>query len=285
MTIHLSQNRYGKSDVRVVKVTRNGQEHRLQELTVKVLLSGEFSDTYLTGDNSAVLPTDTIKNTIYVLAQEHPIHAIEEFAVDLSRHFQERLPHVSEVYVEIVEAIWHRMTVAGTLHPYAFTGSDTEKRVCAVTRQGTAVTIQSEIRDMVILKTTGSGFTNFLRDEYTTLQETSDRLLGTKVIAQWHYKQPMGDAAIGFVAVRNQLRQILLDIFATHTSDSLQNTLYEMGKAVLTQLPIVADIHLLMPNKHNLLVDFTPFQRDNPNQIFLPINEPFGSIEGTLYAD
>lgn len=281
MSIHLSHNRYGKSDVRLVKVTRNGQEHQIKELTLKVLLSGDFSATYLTGDNSAVLPTDTIKNTIYGLAKEHPINAIEEFCVDLSRHFQERLPHVTEVYVDIVETSWQRMTVAGALHPYAFTGTNIEKRVCTITRTGEAVTIQSGIQDLVILKTTGSGFSLFLRDEYTTLQETDDRILGTNLSAQWHYKHNQVD----FAATREGVRQGLIDIFATHESHSLQNTLYEMGKAVLAKQPDLADIHLLMPNKHNLLVDLSPFNLDNPNQIFMPINEPFGMIEGRLQAD
>lgn len=281
MTIKLSHNSYGKSDVRLVKVTRNGQEHHMQELTVKVILSGNFSDTYLTGDNRAVLPTDTIKNTVYVLAKDHPIPSIEEFGVDLSRHFQERLANVDEVYVDIVETSWQRMVIAGKLHPYAFTGTNTEKNCCTITRTAAGVKIQSSIRDLLILKTSGSGFSQFLQDEYTTLKETDDRLLGTNLLVQWHYKQDN----VNFAALRTQLRQILLEIFATHPSNSLQNTLYEMGKAALEKLPDLADIHLFMPNKHNLLVDFSPFHLENPNQIFMPIDEPFGMIEGRLEAE
>ncbi len=280
MTIKLSHNSYGKSDVRLVKVTRNGKEHSLQELTVKVILSGDFSATYLTGDNRTVLPTDTIKNTVYVLAKDHPLDSIEQFAIDLSRHFQERLSNVDEVYVDIVEKSWQRMVVAGELHPYAFTGTNTEKNCCTITRTAAAVKIESSIRDLLILKTTGSGFAQFLRDEYTTLKETDDRILGTNLLVQWHYKQN----AVNFVELRVQVRQILIEIFATHESNSLQNTLYEMGKAVLEKVPELADIHLFMPNKHNLLVDFSPFQIDNSNQIFMPIDEPFGMIEGRLQS-
>lgn len=281
MTIKLSHNSYGKSDVRLVKVTRNGTEHRLQELTVRVILAGDFSATYLTGDNRAVLPTDTIKNTVYALAKDHPIHAIEEFGIDLSRHFQARLANVAEVTVDIVETSWQRMTIAGELHPHAFMGTNTEKNCCTITRTATDVQVQSSIRDLLILKTSGSGFAEFLRDEYTTLKETDDRLLGTNLVAQWHYKQNTVD----FVELRSQLRQILLELFATHPSNSLQNTLYEMGKAALEGIPALADIHLLMPNKHNLLVDLSPFQLENPNQIFMPIDEPFGMIEGRLQAE
>lgn len=280
MTIKLSHNSYGKSDVRLVKVTRNGQEHQMRELTVKVILSGDFSATYLTGDNRAVLPTDTIKNTVYVLAKDHPIHSIEEFGLDLSRHFQERLANVAEVTVDIVEKIWQRMTIAGELHPYAFTGTSTEKNCCTITRTAAAVQIQSSIRDLLILKTTGSAFTQFLRDEYTTLQETTDRLLGTNLLVQWHCKPD----TTNFIDLRTQLRQILIEIFATHPSNSLQNTLYEMGKAALEKIPDLADIHLFMPNKHNLLVDMSPFQMENATEIFMPIDEPFGMIEGRLEA-
>ncbi len=280
MAIKLSHNSYGKSDVRLVKVTRNGREHHLQELTVKVILAGDFSATYLTGDNHAVLPTDTIKNTVYVLAKDHPIHSIEEFGIDLSRHFQERLANVDEVTVDIVETSWQRMTIAGELHPHAFTGTNTEKNCCTITRTATAMQVQSSIRDLLILKTTESGFSGFLRDEYTTLKETDDRLLGTNLLVQWHYKQN----TVNFVELRAQLRQTVIEIFATHPSNSLQNTLYEMGKAALAQIPALADIHLLMPNKHNLLVDLSPFHLENPNQIFMPIDEPFGMIEGRLQA-
>lgn len=281
MSIQLTQNRYGKQDVRLVKVTPRDSYHVLQELNVTVLLAGDFDATYLTGDNSAVLPTDTIKNTVYALAREHELESIEHFAIDVSRHFQERLAHVETVSVEIAETLWQRMTIDGKAHPHAFTGSNAEKATCSVLNSAEGITVHGGIDDLVILKTTGSGFSNFLKDEYTTLEETDDRLLGTNLLARWRYR----GTDVAFGEHRQTIRQTLLHIFATHDSDSLQNTLYEMGKAVLGRVPDVADIHMSMPNKHNLLVDLSPFGQENPNRIFLPINEPAGLIEGYLQAE
>lgn len=281
MSTHLAHNRYGKRDVRLVKVTPRDAYHVLQELNVTVLLTGDFASTYLTGDNSPVLPTDTIKNTVYALAREHELETIEHFAIDVSRHFQERLEHVDTVSVEIAESLWQRMTVDDKPHPHAFTGSTVEKATCAVLNTAEGITVHSGIRDLVILKTTGSGFANFLKDEYTTLEETDDRLLGTDLLATWLYRS----TDVPFGEHRQTIRKTLLDIFADHESDSLQNTLYEMGKAVLGRVPDVADIYLSMPNRHNLLVDLSPFGQENPNRIFLPINEPAGLIEGYLQAE
>lgn len=280
-SIQLTQNRYGKRDVRLVKVTPRDGYHVLQELSVNVLLTGAFEATYLTGDNSPVLPTDTIKNTIYALAREHELESIEQFAIDVSRHFQERLDHVETVEVEVTETLWQRMTVDGKPHPHAFTGSNSEKATCAVLNTAEGITVHGGIVDLVILKTTGSGFSNFLKDEYTTLEETDDRLLGTNLLATWLYR----GTDVPFGEHRATIRETLLDVFADYNSDSLQQTLYEMGKAVLAQIPDLADIHLVMPNRHNLLVNLAPFGQENPNSIFLPINEPAGLIEGYLQAE
>ncbi len=284
MPPQLRNNRYGKSNVRLVKVTRDGREHRLKELTVQLLLAGDFEATYLTGDNSTVLPTDTIKNSIYVLAKEDPIQTIEEFGLVLSQYFQERLAHVTTVEVEIAERHWQRATVGGQPHTHTFTGTDTEQARCRITHGSAGTTdtidIQSSIQNLVLLKTTGSGFSNFLQDEFTTLAATDDRLLGTTLHAHWHYR----DTTVDFDQTRARVRELLIEHFATHESHSLQNTLYVMGSAVLAALPALADLHLVMPNQHNLLVDLSPFGLENQNEIFVPIDEPFGTIEGYLQA-
>jgi urate oxidase len=267
----LTADTYGKSRVRLIKLARRQERHDLKEITFEILFRGDFASAYEAGDNSKILPTDTIKNTVYAMARRHQIDAIEVFAERLIDHFLKNNPQVSEVRVEMTEHLWSRIASA------AFT-RESQKRTALVigTREG--VTIEAGMDDLTVLKSSGSGFEGYIKDPYTTLKETKDRIFATAVRAVWRYAPGVADFNTRWEAIR----QTILNTFAAHESRSVQHTLHAIGQEVLKKFPDVAEIELTMPNKHALLVDLSPFGLDNPNEVFLPIDEPSGYIEGKL---
>jgi len=278
MGIVLAQNDYGKSRVRLLRVARNENLHEIKELTISILFEGDFESAHTKGDNSKILATDTMKNTVYVLAKEYPAEPIEEFALHLIDHFLTYNPQVSKVQIEVLEHPWTRLPMAGKEHRSTFTRSTNEKRTATVigTREG--ATIRAGIEDLVVLKTTQSSFEGFLRDPYTTLPETRDRILSTAISTNWLY----AGEDVAFGPSWHGVRRTLLETFAEHVSHSLQHTLYAMGEAVLKSHDEIREIRLSLPNKHFLLVDLKPFGLENDNEIFLPTDEPHGLIEATL---
>jgi urate oxidase len=275
----LGANSYGKSGIRLVKVTRRPDRHDLKDLTVAVRLEGDFEKAHADGDNSAVLPTDTMKNTVYAFACERSLDQIESFGVALARHFVESHTPVSRASVEIVEHLWERLDPSGRPHRHAFRRAGEETRVARVTlARGGRTSIDAGIEGLLILKTAQSGFSGFPRDRYTTLKETSDRILATSLSASWSYAK----AESSFNLLWKAIRQTLLETFADHESKSVQQTLYAMGEAVLERHEEVARIRLTMPNKHHLPFDLTPFGLENRNEIFVATEEPFGLIEATV---
>jgi urate oxidase len=273
--IALAENSYGKSSVRVMKVKRDGALHTVKEWKVEVLLSGDFETCFTAGDNSAILPTDTMKNTVYSRARESKAECIEDFALELADFFLTRNPQVERVEINIASTLWQNALVEGKPHPSTFIRGSSEAETTAVTFvQGGRPSVTSGLADLVILKTANSGFEGYLRDSLTTLQETADRLFGTSMSARWKYKS----VAVPFEQLRGKLRAALIGAFAEHDSKSVQHTLYAMGQAVLNAAPEVVDIELAMPNKHCLLVDLSRFGQANPNEIFVPTDEPYGNI-------
>ena len=267
----LAADTYGKSRVRLMKLVRREGRHDIKEVTLQILFRGDFASCYEDGDNSRILPTDTIKNTVYILARKHDIVAIEEFAQCLIDHFLKNNPQVSEVRVEITEHLWLRMT------PTAFRQASGKRTANVIgTRHG--ITVEAGIDDLLILKSAGSAFEGFAKDRYTTLKETTDRIFQTVLVANWRYQSQTLD----FNEQWEGILKTILDTFATHDSRSVQHTLHAIGKQVLAAFPEVLEIQLTMPNKHALLVDLSPFGMDNPNEIFLPTDEPSGYIEAKL---
>jgi urate oxidase len=267
----LAADTYGKSRVRLMKLVRRVDRHDLKEITLEILFRGDFASCYEAGDNSKVLPTDTIKNTVYVLARKHEIASIEEFAQCLIEHFLKSNPQVSEVRVDTTEHLWSR------INSTAFTRAS-GKRTAVVTGTRDAMTVEAGIDDLLILRSAGSGFEGYIKDQYTTLPETKDRIFQTALLATWRYNT----RSVDFNAQWEKLRATILDTFATHDSRSVQHTLHAIGQQVLATFPEVLEIQLTMPNKHALLVDLSPFGLDNPNEIFLPTDEPSGYIEAKL---
>jgi len=265
-------NGYGKSAVRLVTVRRGPEIHELKDVTVAIRLEGDFETAYTEGDNSRVLPTDTMKNTVYALAADHPLEDIESFGLLLAGHFFQGPPaSTASARVELTEQLWDR------LHPHAFRRAGSERRTAVVTRTRDGAKVVAGIEDLVVMKTAKSAFEGFPRDRYTTLAETADRLLATSVTAEWTYSR----LDIPFTERWSEVRHRLLEIFVDHDSRSVQQTLYAMGEAAL-ETADVEEIHLAMPNIHHIPVDLTRFGLENRNEVFVATSEPYGLIEATL---
>ncbi len=270
MPPELVWNRYGKSSVRLVKVRREVEPHEIVDLTIDVALEGAFEKVYTDGNNSACLATDTMKNTVYAFARVEPLDHVEAFASKLSDYFSEK-PGVSLVRVQAAEHPWARLSA------HAFARAGDEEWTTAVTCEEGRVSIASGLRGLVVLKTTDSAFSGFPRDQFTTLPETRDRILATSITATWQYADGFAD-----FPARTAVRAALVDAFAVHKSESVQQTLYAMGEAALAACSGVTEIQLSLPNRHHLLVDLTPFGLDNPNEIFVATEQPFGLIEARI---
>jgi urate oxidase len=275
----LAENSYGKSGIRLVRVTRAPGRHELKDVTVSVRLEGDFEAAHESGDNGAVLPTDTMKNTVYAFASRTPLEPIEAFGLALAEHFVRSHAPVSRASVGIAEHAWERVEVSGRPHGTAFrrAGAETRRTDVAFARGGKA-SVRSGVEDLDVMKTAQSGFSGFARDHYTTLKETDDRIFATSVRALWTY----ASADVPFGVLARAIRQTLLETFAEHDSHSVQHTLDAMGEAVLERHPEVEDVRLSMPNRHHLPFDLAPFGLENRNEIFVPTREPYGLIEARV---
>ena len=279
----LAENRYGKTRVRLMKVTRHAhggsQVTDMHEWNVRVLLKGDFDAAHYEGDNSKILATDTMKNTVYAVARTSKATAIEDYAKELVDFLLGRNAQVSSAEVRVESVMWKRLIVDGKPHTDSFMRGSGELQTTTVARaQGGKFTIASGLENLVILKTANSAFEGFIKESLTTLKDTNDRLFGTALAAEWTYQANELD----FGAERTKLREAMLKTFASHVSKSVQETLYAMAESALEAVPHTDAIQLTMPNKHCLLVDLSRFGQDNPNEIFVPTDEPSGYIEATV---
>jgi urate oxidase len=277
--ITLGENSYGKSRVRLAKVKRDANRHDFREWTLEILLKGDFESCFAEGDNSRILPTDTMKNTVYSLARTSSAECMEEFGKELIVFLLAHNPQVSAARVTASEKAWEHLNTGGKQHSFTFVQSSSECQTTELVATRDAIpSVHAGLENLVILKTTKSEFVGFLKDSLTTLPEVTDRLFGTAVRARWKYSSP----SVAFVSLRTRVREILLNVFSGHTSKSVQHTLYAMGESVLAHVPEIEDIELTLPNKHYLLVDLSRFGQDNPNEIFVPIDEPHGYIQARI---
>jgi urate oxidase len=276
---HLGENRYGKARVRVMKVVRHAAHHAMKEWNVRVLLHGDFESCFTEGDNSRILPTDTMKNTVYSLARESQAETLEEFAIELVTYLLTHNPQISKASAEIEEKSWKQMHIDGAPHAttYQLTGPEAQT-THVVQERGREAAITSGIDGLVILKTTHSEFTGYIKDRLTTLPESTDRIFATRATAAWEYSSQPAN----FDTARTVTLDALLSTFAKHYSLSVQHTLYAMGEAALATVPEITQITLTMPNLHCIPVDLSRFGQTNPNQIFVPTDEPSGYIEAVV---
>ena len=274
-------NQYGKAEVRMVTVDRSHPEHTFCDLTVSIALSGDLEAVHVTGDNANVVTTDTQKNTVFAFARQAPVGEIESFALRLARHFVADFDPITRARVHIEASHWQRIDTAAGPHPHAFVSLGEEARTATVVYDASGEWVVSGLQNLVVLKTSGSEFTGFIEDEYTTLEPTTERILSTKVAARWRHSGSSVDWSASFAATR----ALMLDRFAVTHSLSLQQTLHAMAGAVIEDQASVVEVRLSMPNRHHFLVDLSPFGLENPNEIFRFEDRPYGLIEAAILAE
>lgn len=281
MGIHIGRNNYGKSRVRLLRVVRGPDGNDIRELTVAIRFEGDFETVHTIGDNTRVLPTDTMKNTVYAIAQREPVGSAELFAIRLSQHFLETCPEVNRVEVDVKEDLWNRIDSKGKPHATAFVRAGEEKRTAGVAGTRSGTTVRAGVANLIVMKTSQSAFVGFRKDRYTSLKEDRDRILATSIEADWLYSHPH----VNFNTIWEGVRGTLVEKFAEHRSLSLQHTLYAMGEAVLADFDEIREVRLSLPNKHYNFVNLSQFDLDNPSEVFLPTDEPHGLIEATVQRD
>jgi len=289
MSIVLGVNQYGKAENRVVRIYRDTERHEIRDLNVSSSLRGDFEAAHTVGDQINVLPTDTQKNTAFAYAKEHGVSSSEDYAIALGRHFMEAAPPATRAQIMVEEYAWDRIQVDGEGHAHSFVRRGTETRSCVVTVEGRGadqqVWVVSGFQDLTVLKSTGSEFKGFLVDEYTTLQETDDRVMATSLTARWRYDGASAVRETDWNTAYDDIKQMMLSAYATTYSRALQETLYAMGGAVLEARPEVAEVRFSAPNKHHFLVDFAPFGIENNGEVFIAADRPYGLIEASVCRD
>ncbi|HEY8317851.1 MAG TPA: urate oxidase [Amnibacterium sp.] len=283
MAIVLGPHQYGKAETRLVRVVRTGERHELVDLNVSTALRGHFDAAHLEGDQHNVLPTDTQKNTAYVWAKRFVPDPIESWALSLARHFVDDVEPVTGARVEVERLGWTRADVGGAPHRHTFLRTGPEVRTAAVTVAADGVHVVQGFKDLVILKSTGSAFRDFLVDDLTTLQPTDDRIMATSLTVRWRLSDPAADT--DWNALHASVQAVLVERFANLESLALQQTLWHMGKAALEAHPEIAEIRLAAPNKHHFVVDLAPFGEANPNEVFHADDRPYGLIHASAIRD
>jgi len=279
--IILGKNQYGKAENRVVRIYRDSPRHEIHDVNVSTCLRGDFSAAHLVGDQSEVLPTDTQKQTAYAYAKEKGLLSIEDYGLALARHFVHDVEPVQGARIEIDEYAWQRAVVDGVEHDHTWIRKGQEVRTAAITVDAEGEWVIGGLKEMTILKSTGSEFADFLTDPYTILEPTHDRVMATSLTAQWRFTSTDVDWEATYEGVKTQL----VKQFAVVQSLALQQTLYEMGKAVLETYPVIAEVRLAAPNKHHFVYDLAPFGVENNREVFNADDRPYGFIQATVTRD
>ena len=274
----LQTNRYGKARVRVFKKIKKDGLHVPKELDVKTVLEGGFGDSYTKDDNRKVIATDSIKNTTNVVAYNQLGTETEPFALVLCEHYLKKYSHVTSVHVETLERVWERQIVEGKPSGTNFISSGKGIPWTQTVATRDSIETASGIRELVLLKTSGSAWEDFLRDDLATLPDANDRLLATSLTARWVYQK----APASYATANANIIQAMLEAFSTRFSPSVQSTQYHMGEAALNACPEIIQISLTMPNLHYLVIDLTPFNIQNDKELFVPTEAPQGWIEATV---
>jgi len=296
MSFKLGANRYGKENVRILRVVRDTPKHEVTELKVQILLEGDFDEAFTEGSNRKIVATDTQKNTLYAYSKKYPLDSIENWAVRVSKDMLERFSHVTAVNLKIEQVCWERIKIDGKEHNHAFKKGSNGIRTCSSRISRSDISITSGFKEFQVLKTTQSGFEGFIRDEFTTLPETKDRVLSTKVRCNWTYNNSSSwtdsnssSSSSRYSEIFHGIQAITLSVFSGETekgvySPSVQQTIYDIGTSVLKKYPEVEKISFTLPNIHYFLVDFKQFKSNlvNNNEVFFTSDGAAGHIEGTV---
>ena len=269
----LTANQYGKAENRVVRITRGTARHEIEDLNVTSQLRGDFAAAHTEGDNAHVVPTDTQKNTIFAFAKDG-VGSPEAFLLRLADHFTGEFDWVSGGRWAAEQYRWTRIND----HDHSFYRSGPETRTAVLVRDGDTDTMISGFHGLTVLKSTESGFVGYPKDKYTTLAETTDRILATDIATRWRYNT----TDVDFNASYDDIRSIILENFTAEYSAALQQTLYQMAEAVINAHPEVDEIKFSCPNKHHFVVDLSFCGLENPNEVFYAADRPYGLIEATI---
>ena len=278
MRADLIENSYGESRVRMVKLARDPDRHAFKELTIGVQFEGDFERAFSAGDNTNILPADTMKNTVYALGKLYSIEQIEEFAQHIIDHFLTDNRQLRSVQVEIAEHLWNRASFGGKPHASTFMPAGPEKRTAIVVGARDSVSIEAGVEDLVLLKTAGAGFEGYRRDPFTTLEASSNGVLAASVNARWRYT----NAEIGYGVYWHGVRETMLETFIEHESRSLQHMLYAMAEQVLERYVEIEEIGLSLPNRSWVLADLSRLGLENENDVFIPTDEPHELIHARI---
>lgn len=282
MAIVLGPHRYGKAETRLVRIVKDRPRHTITDLNVSSALRGAFDAAHLEGDQRNVLPTDTQKNTAYVWAKRMHPDPIEAYGLSLAQHFAGYEP-VEAARVEIERYDWTRVAIDGRPHDHTFVRTGQEVRTAAVVVQPEATHVVQGFKELIVLKSAGSHFRDFLRDEYTTLEDTDDRIMATSLTARWRLTDPAADTE--WDAMYAGVKAAMLERFANLESYALQQTLWHMARAAMEAYPAIAEVRMVAPNKHHFLVDFSRFDEDNPQEVFHADDRPYGLIQASAVRD
>ncbi len=274
----LIKNTYGKGRVRIMRIRRDGDRQDVSQLNVKAMIEGDFARAYTDADNSTSVSTDTIKNVVNIVARENTGLSTEEFCVVLSQKYLETYPQISGVKITAHETKWTRLSIDGTPHPHSFLLDSNGKPFVEVAATRDGMAMSSGIDGFTFMKSTQSGWENFYKDKYSTIQPTADRMCATSMVASWKWT---GKPA-SYTAANKTILDTLLKVFATTYSPSVQNSLYHMGEAALAAVPEISEISMACPNIHFILMNLSAFGMDNNNDVFLPTDDPHGQIECTV---
>jgi urate oxidase len=277
--IELTANRYGKAAIRIVRVGRETSPHRLRDITVAVALEGDFAAAHIDGDNTLVVATDTMKNTAYAYAADHLTGSIEAYGTALGRHFLD-FDQVDRAIVNVREHAWRSIAPDGTPSDGAFVRSAEGTRIATVAVGRDRIVVEAGIEDLVVMKTTRSAFSGFPRDRFTTLADTEDRLMASRLTAIWTYDP--GAPAFDFDTTWDAVRATLLEVFAEHDSQSVQHSIWIMAKAMLERHTELDEVRMVLPNLHHWTVDLEQFGIDNDRLVYISTTEPHGLIEATV---
>ena len=269
---------YGKGRVRVMRLHRDGDRHEVRELTIQCMLTGGFGRVFTDADNLAAISTDTMKNLVNIVARENLGLSTEPFCKAVAQRFLDRYPQVKAATVTALETKWARLSVGGVPHAHSFVLDNNGKSSTKVVLTRQSATAESGVTGFTFMKSTQSGWDRYAKDSYTTIAETRDRICATSMDATWRWASEPED----YPAANAKILQTMLEVFATTYSESVQDSLYRMGKAALAAVPEIAEVSMACPNKHYLLINLEPFNLDNKNQVFLPTDEPHGQIECTV---
>ena len=269
---------YGKGRVRVLRVHREGARHEVREMSVQAMVTGDFARAFTRADNSTSLCTDTVKNVVNIVARESLALGKEAFCAAVARRLLDGYPQVETATVKGAETVWNRLFIDGAEHPHAFALDGNGEPFAKVSMTRDATVTESGVEGFTFLKSTQSGWSDFHKDAYTTLPETTDRIAATAMAASWLWRAAPSDHA----AANATILRTMLEVFATTYSHSVQDSLFRMASAALELVPEVAQISLACPNKHYIPINLSPFGLTNENQVFVATDEPHGQIECTV---